>query len=154
MTPDAPSASADQRLRGQLNDLVSAGVLAAHVGMLKGMRGWDIDHLPDIVVIFPVWITVIDQVRTAARVRRLMGFIRSRYGPGPEFSQLASAVVVQRATPPGPPSELDQAQSIPAWQWALVSIAHHCAQHVHMEDPRAFRREIGVPEPFAEYFDQ
>jgi hypothetical protein len=100
-TPALPDAETGRRLREQLKRLAAMGVLAAHVGML-GAEAWDVDQLravPGVVVVFPAWLTVTEQVRTAARVRRLLQFIGSRHGPGADFAAMATATVVQCATP-------------------------------------------------------
>lgn len=151
MTPLVPGSDAAHDLRTRLQRLADGGILAAHVAMLGSVSEWDVEQMRSVkgvVAVFPSWLTLTDQVRTAVRARRLLAFIRSRYEPWGDFNALLTAPVVQPATPPGSPEEFDQAQNIPAWQWALVSIAYHCACHVEMEAPREYRREIQLPEKF------
>lgn len=148
----SPPTPVGWQVASALRGLRTHGVLAAHVRLL-GVETLGVEQLHGlrgVAVVFPCWLCEAAEVIDARGAGAVLRYVRTRHGPGTEYRELAVATVSSRAAPQWSPSPLDEAQSLPAWQWALVSLASGWAWREQPSRTRAaaYTSELGVPEPF------
>lgn len=99
-------------------------ILAINIELI-GLGHCSVEELraiPEIIVVFPMWITLKKNVKTVEDITRILKFIRERHS---SYEPLLYEDCVQLAPHRDHRSEdIKTMQNIPAWQWCRISLLH------------------------------
>lgn len=109
---------------GRMKDLHHYGICSAHVALL-GLADCTIDELrsiPGIVVVFPTWVTLEQNLHNPTEITNIFEFIQKRHGS-------LEGLIFDDCVPLAPyddyhASDLKTLQNIPVWEWGRIAVVH------------------------------
>lgn len=152
MCPQSLPAELGSNLVARLRAALDArGLLAVHTRLVDAheIPIVQLQADPALTLLFPCWICLTELLRHPRDVERVLHFVRDRHSHEAQYRHLVRRHVAAPPMPLGSSDELDWAQNLPAWQWALLSVvaAWRRAFSPTWAELRDYVTTLGVPSP-------